>query len=76
VIKGDHAYLLHVMWEDPIVEEVRKVRDRHAAQFHYDLEEIYRDLKRQEIQSGKTFVSHPPRRIPATPSPVPERGSG
>ena len=51
------------MWEDPIVAEVRRVRDAHAAQFNYDLETIYRDLKRQEKESGRTFVSYPPRRV-------------
>ena len=25
------------MWEDPIVEEVRKIREEHAARFGYDL---------------------------------------
>ena len=51
------------MWEDPIVEEVRKVREDHAARFGYDLKAIYRDLKRQEEESGRTFVSWPPRRV-------------
>jgi len=51
------------MWEDPIVEEVRKVREAHAAQFNYDLRAIYRDLKEQERKSGKAFVSYPPRRV-------------
>ena len=50
------------MWEDPIVAEVRKVREAHAAKFNYDLLAIYRDLKEQEKQSGRTFVSYPPRR--------------
>ena len=51
------------MWADPIVEEGRKVREVHAAQFNYDLEAIYRDLKREEKESGRTFVSYPPRRV-------------
>ena len=50
------------MWKDPIVEEVRKVREAHAAQFNYDLWAIYRDLKEQERKSGRAFVSYPPRR--------------
>ena len=54
------------MWEDPIVEEVRKVREAHAAQFNYDLRAIYRDLKEQERKSGKAFVSYPPRRVQRT----------
>jgi hypothetical protein len=30
------------MWNDPIVEEVRKVREEHSARFDYDLERISR----------------------------------
>ena len=49
------------MWKDPIVNEVRKVRDAHAARFNYDLLTIYRDLKVQEKMSARKFVSYPPR---------------
>ena len=34
------------MWTDEIVEETRQERDRYAAKFNYDLEAIYRDLKK------------------------------
>jgi hypothetical protein len=47
---------------DPIVEEVRRVRDAHAAMFNYDLDAIFRDIKEQEKKSGLKFVSYPPRR--------------
>ena len=50
------------MWTDPVVDEVRKVRDEHAARFGYDLDAIVRDLKRLEAESGRVFVSYPPRR--------------
>ena len=50
------------MWNDPIVEEVRKVREEHAARFDYDLEKIFRDLKEQERKSGRKVVSLPPKR--------------
>jgi hypothetical protein len=42
---------------DPIVDEVRRVRDAYAARFNYDLDEIFRDIKEQELKSGRTFVS-------------------
>lgn len=45
---------------DPIVDEVRKVRDAHAARFNYDLDAIFRDLKEQERNSGRKFVSFAP----------------
>ena len=50
------------MWEDPVVDAVRKVRDAHAAQFDYDLRAIYRALKQEEAQSGRKFVRFPPKR--------------
>ena len=45
---------------DPIVNEVRRVRDAHAARFNYDLDAIFRDLKEQEKKSGRKFVSLTP----------------
>lgn len=45
---------------DPIVNEVRRVRDAHAARFNYDLDAIFKDLKEQEKQSGRNFVSFGP----------------
>jgi len=56
---------------DPIVEEVRRVRDDHAARFHYDLDAIFRDIKEQEKKSGRKFVSFPPRRIEPSQAPTP-----
>jgi hypothetical protein len=45
-------------WSDPIVDEVRRVRDAYAARFNYDLRAIYRDLKNQEKRSGRKIVSY------------------
>lgn|GEM_PF-735705 len=45
---------------DPIVNEVRQVRDAHAARFNYDLDAIFKDLKEQEKRSGRNFVSFEP----------------
>ena len=50
------------MWEDPIVNEIRKIRETHAARLNYDLQAIYRDLKEQERNSGRTFISYPSRK--------------
>jgi hypothetical protein len=36
------------MSEDPIVEEVRQIRQEHAARFDYDLRAIFDDLKQTE----------------------------
>jgi hypothetical protein len=36
------------MKPDPIVDEVRKVREAHAARFKYDLTAICADLKKKK----------------------------
>lgn len=54
------------MWQDPIVEEVRKARDEHAAKFDYDLKRIFADLREQERASGREYVTLPPKRLAGT----------
>ena len=49
------------MWNDPIVEEVRKVRATHLERFGHDLDAIVRDLMEREKQGGRTFVELPPK---------------
>jgi hypothetical protein len=51
------------MWQDPIVAEVRKIREAHAAQYNYDLWAIYAALKKAEEQSQRPKVSFAPKRI-------------
>lgn len=51
------------MWKDPLVEEVRKVREAHAAQFGYDLHAIFKALKEEEAASGHNYISLPSKRI-------------
>ena len=56
--------------DDPIVEEVRRIRDAYAAQFNYDIDAICRDLREREKQSGRKVVdlSKPVRRDEAAPA--------
>ena len=57
------------MWKDPIVEEVRALRDQYAQQSNYDLQAIQRDLKARAQASGKKLVTLPPRRVLRTQQP-------
>ena len=50
------------MCQDPIVEEVRALREAYAEEFDYDLWAIHGDLKAQEAVNGRKVVSFPPRR--------------
>ena len=42
---------------DPVVDEVRTIRDAHAARFNYDLHAIFHDIKRREKSRGLHFVN-------------------
>jgi len=50
------------MWQDPIVEEVHRIRDEHARQLNYDLHAICEDFRKKQLQSGRRVVSRQPRR--------------
>ena len=41
---------------DPIVDDVRTVRDAHAARFNYDVMAIFLDIKKREKERGLDFV--------------------
>jgi hypothetical protein len=49
--------------EDPIVEEIRKLREEHAARFNYDVDAIFDNLKKLETERGLTVVSLEPKRV-------------
>jgi len=50
------------MIDDPIVAEVRRIRDEYARKFNYDLDAIFRDIEKRQSTSGRTYVSFPPKR--------------
>lgn len=51
------------MLDDPIVEEIRRIRDEHAARFNYDLDAIFDDIKKSEKELGLPLVTLPPNRV-------------
>ena len=50
------------MRDDPIVAEVRAIRDKLAAECGYDVEEIFRRIRKRQAESGLEYVRLPPRR--------------
>ena len=48
---------------DPIIAELRAVRDAHAARFNYDVKAIFRDLQARQKASGREYVSYPAKRL-------------
>jgi len=55
------------MKDDPIVAEVRRLREEHAAKLGFDLDAIFLDLKDSERKSGRRYVCLPPRRAVIQP---------
>ena len=51
------------MPKDPVVEEVRRIRDAYAQRFDYDLDRICRNLQEQQRRDTHQHVSLPPKRV-------------
>ncbi len=49
------------MERDPLIQEIRAIREAYAERFNYDLRAIYRDLKDLERRTGRPIVSPPQR---------------
>jgi hypothetical protein len=45
------------MWTDPIIEEIHKIRQAHAAKFNYDIHAIVKDFQEKQKRSGRAVVS-------------------
>ena len=43
---------------DPIIGELRAVRDAHAARFDYDVKAIFRDIRALQESSGREYVRY------------------
>ena len=48
---------------DPIIAELRALRDAHAARFNYDVKAIFGDIRATQEKSGREYVRYPSRRV-------------
>ncbi len=48
---------------DPIVDQVRKARDAHAAKFGYDIQAIFKAVRQQQAATGREYVRYSARRL-------------
>lgn len=44
---------------DPVIDEVRKIREAYAEKFNYDIKAICRDLKRKQAKHADKVISKP-----------------
>ncbi len=45
------------MYKDPIVEEVRKIRENQASKYDFDLDKIFDEAKKRQKSSKHNTVS-------------------
>lgn len=45
------------MWEDPIVEEIRRAQEALSARFNFDVKAIFADIRSRQTESGKKLVN-------------------
>jgi hypothetical protein len=50
-----------MMIPDP-TEEIKAIRHRLGEDFNFDLERIFADIQRRQSESGRTYVTMPPRK--------------
>lgn len=48
---------------DPVIAEVRAVRDGFAVQSNYDVGALFRRIREMQDESGREYVAYPARRI-------------
>lgn len=41
---------------DPIIAEVRAIRQAYAARFDYDVDAIFRDIRARQEASGRAYI--------------------
>jgi hypothetical protein len=54
------------MWEDPIVADVHRTREKLAAEYGFDVHAIFTDLRNRQAALGGRLVS-PAKRAELTP---------
>ena len=53
------------MQSDPIVAEIRKIRERRAARFGFDVRAIVSDVQQRDARADRRIVRLPPRPVAA-----------
>ena len=59
------------MWEDPIVEDVHRTREKLAAEYDFDVKAIFADLRKRQASLGARLV---PQQKRAEPTAEVDRG--
>jgi hypothetical protein len=50
-------------WRDPVVTEIRRIREEYAARYAYDIEAICRAAREKQAKSGRKVVTLRPKPV-------------
>ncbi|MBJ6609131.1 MAG: hypothetical protein JG718_02110 [Candidatus Thiothrix moscowensis] len=50
------------MLQDPIVEEIHRIREEYAKRLGYDLHKICEEMHQRQLQAGRKAVTRMPRK--------------
>ena len=50
------------MWNDPIVDETRKLRESYASEHNHDIDAIFQDILKRQAESTRKVILLPPRK--------------
>jgi hypothetical protein len=56
------------MKPDPVISEIRRVREAYAERFAGDIQAMLADLRRRQQASGRAVVNRPPRQAKQSPA--------
>jgi hypothetical protein len=56
------------MWQDPIVNETRRLREAYAARFNHDPDAIFEDILKRQSEAKRKLISLPARKPKGRPS--------
>jgi hypothetical protein len=58
------------MWQDPIVEDIHKIREALAAKFQYNVQELGKFFQAQQAAEHREVMTRAPRRVPEGAQPT------
>ena len=55
------------MLQDPIVEEIHRIREEYAKRLDYDLHKICEEMRQRQVQAGRKAVTRMLRKLRLQP---------
>lgn len=58
----------HSVTRDPVIDEIRKIRDELSERFHGDIHAMAEEMRRQAAASGKPGITRPAKPVQKAPA--------